>query len=160
MLEKAVVDEFRLALRGDLLQPGDSAYDTTRKVWNEMVDKRPALIVRCKGVADVIAGVRFARRHDLTLAVRGGGHNVAGNAVCDNGLMLDCSGMKSVHVDPIKRIARAEPGVTWADINHETQAFGLATTGGVVSHTGIAGLTLGRRARLVGGRNTATRATT
>ncbi|HTK98390.1 MAG TPA: FAD-binding protein, partial [Pseudomonadales bacterium] len=99
-LEKAAVEELRARLRGDLLQPGDAAYDATRKVWNEMVDKRPALIVRCKGVADVIAGVRFARQHDLVLAVRGGGHNVAGNAVCDDGLMLDCNGMKSVHVDP------------------------------------------------------------
>jgi FAD/FMN-containing dehydrogenase len=142
-LENAVVEEFRTRLRGDLLQPGDAAYDSTRKVWNEMVDKRPALIVRCRGVADVIAGVRFAKQHDLLLAVRGGGHNVAGNAVCDGGLMLDCAGMKSVRVDPIARTARAEPGVTWADLNHETQAFGLATTGGVVSHTGIAGLTLG-----------------
>ena len=111
-LEKAAVEELRARLRGDLLQPGDAAYDATRKVWNEMVDKRPALIVRCKGVADVIASVRFARQHELVLAVRGGGHNVAGNAVCDDGLMLDCNGMKSVHVDPVNGIARAEPGVT------------------------------------------------
>ena len=158
-LEKTVVEEFRARLRGDLLQPGDAAYDSTRKVWNEMVDKRPALIVRCRGVADVIAGVRFAKQHDLLLAVRGGGHNVAGNAVCDGGLMLDCAGMKSVRVDPIARTARAEPGVTWADLNHETQAFGLATTGGVVSHTGIAGLTLGGGLGWLAA-NTDTRATT
>jgi len=141
--DQAAVEDLRSRLRGDLLQAGDAAYNTTRKVWNEMVDKRPALIVRCQGVADVINAVRFAKTHQLLLSVRGGGHNVAGNAVCDGGVMIDCAAMKSVHVDPVARIARAEPGVTWAEINHETQAFGLATTGGVVSHTGIAGLTLG-----------------
>jgi FAD/FMN-containing dehydrogenase len=125
------------------IEPCDAAYDATRKVWNAMVDRRPALIVRCKGVADVLSSVRFAKSHQLLLSVRGGGHNVAGNAVCDGGLMIDCAAMKSVHVDPVARIARVEPGVTWAEINHETQAFGLATTGGVVSHTGVAGLTLG-----------------
>jgi FAD/FMN-containing dehydrogenase len=142
-LDTAAVERFRTTLRGDLLQPGDAAYEATRKVWNEMVDKRPALIVRCRGVADVINAVRFAKTQQLLLSVRGGGHNVAGNAVCDDGVMIDCAAMKSVHVDPIARIARVEPGVTWAEINHETQAFGLATTGGVVSHTGVAGLTLG-----------------
>ncbi len=142
-INAVAIEEFRSRLRGDLLQPGHEAYDATRKVWNEMVDRRPALIVRCKGVADVMASVRFAKAQQLLLSVRGGGHNVAGNAVCDGGLMIDCAAMKSVHVDPVARTARAEPGVTWADINHETQAFGLATTGGVVSHTGVAGLTLG-----------------
>jgi len=142
-IEAKAIEAFSATLRGDLLQPADAAYDTTRKVWNEMVDKRPALIVRCKGVADVMSAVRFAKAQGLLLAVRGGGHNVAGNAVCDGGLMIDCTPMKSVHVDPVARIARVEPGVTWAEINHETQAFGLATTGGVVSHTGVAGLTLG-----------------
>ena len=142
-LDSAAVGAFRASLRGDVLQPGDAAYDATRKVWNEMVDRRPALIARCKGTADVLQAVRFAKMHGLLVSVRGGGHNVAGSAVCDGGLMIDCAAMKSVHVDPIARVARAEPGVTWADFNHETQAFGLATTGGVVSHTGIAGLTLG-----------------
>ena len=108
-----------------------------------MIDKRPALIVRCVGVADVIQAVNFARTHDLLVAVRGGGHNVAGNAVCDGGLMIDLSPMKSVHVDPVRRTARAEPGATWRDFDHETQAFGLATTGGVIPTTGVAGLTLG-----------------
>ena len=142
-IDVAAIEEFRSRLRGDLLQPGDAGYDTTRKVWNEMVDKRPGddRSLQRRGRRDRRRSIRASPRPDA--GVRGGGHNVAGNAVCDHGLMLDCSGMKSVHVDPIKRIARAEPGVTWAEINHETQAFGLATTGGVVSHTGIAGLTLG-----------------
>ena len=142
-LSATAIEEFRTRLRGNLLQPGDATYDAARKIWNEMVDKRPALIVRCRGVADVINAVRFAGAHNLVVSIRGGGHNVAGNALCDGGLMIDCAEMKSVHVDPIKRIARVEPGVTWGELNHETQAFGLATTGGVVSHTGVAGLTLG-----------------
>ena len=142
-LDATVVDAFRATLRGDVLRPGDAAYDATRKVWNEMVDRHPALIARCRGAADVLQSVRFAKANGLLVSVRGGGHNVAGSAVCDDGLMIDCAAMKSVHVDPRTRIARAEPGVTWADFNHETQAFALATTGGVVSHTGIAGLTLG-----------------
>ena len=108
-----------------------------------MIDRHPALIVRCAGVADVIAAVDFAREHELLLAVRGGGHNVAGNAVCDGGLMLDLSLMKGIRVDPVARTARAEAGVTWAELDHETQAFGLAAVGGAVSTTGIAGLTLG-----------------
>ena len=142
-IDAAAIEEFRTRLRGNLLQPGDPAYDAARKIWNEMVDKRPALIVRCRGVADVMNAVRFAGSHDLIVSIRGGGHNVAGNAVCDGGLMIDCAEMKSVHVDPLARVARVEPGVTWGELNHETQAFGLATTGGVVSHTGVAGLTLG-----------------
>ena len=132
------------ALRGPLLRPGDGGYDEARKVWNGMIDRRPALIARCTGVADVMAAVRFARDH--TAARRrcsGGGHNITGNAVCEGGLMIDLSPMKSVRVDPVKRIARAEAGLTWGEYNRETQAFGLASTGGVVSTTGIAGLTLG-----------------
>src|SRR5512147_135729 len=132
-IDAAAIEEFRTRLRGNLLQPGDAAYDAARKIWNEMVDKRPALIVRCRGVADVMNAVRFAGSHDLIVSIRGGGHNVAGNAVCDGGLMIDCAEMKSVHVDPVRRVARVEPGVTWGELNHETQAFGLATTGGVVS---------------------------
>ena len=108
-----------------------------------MIDRRPALIACCSGAADVINSINFARSHHLLLAVRGGGHNLSGNAVCDDGLMINLSGMKSVRVDPVRRIARAEPGVTWAEFDRETQAFGLATTGGQVSTTGIAGLTLG-----------------
>src|SRR6201988_4011608 len=108
-----------------------------------MIDRRPVLIARCAGVADVIAAVRFARTHELLVSVRGGGHNITGNAVCEGGLMIDLSPMKSVRVDPARRAARAEAGLTWGEYNHETQAFGLASTGGVVSTTGIAGLTLG-----------------
>ncbi len=108
-----------------------------------MIDRRPALIARCAGVSDVIAAVRFARTHRLLVSVKGGGHNITGNAVCEGGLMIDLSPMKGMWVDPVKRIARAQAGLTWGEFNRETQAFGLATTGGVVSTTGIAGLTLG-----------------
>jgi FAD/FMN-containing dehydrogenase len=139
----AAVDAFTARLRGELLRPSAPGYDAARKVWNGMIDKRPALIARCAGVADVIAAVNFARTHNLLVSVRGGGHNITGNAVCDGGLMIDLSRMKSVRVDPLQRTARAEAGLTWGEYNHETQAFGLASTGGVVSTTGIAGLTLG-----------------
>ena len=143
ILEEATVQNFADSLRGPLLGPGEGGYDEARKVWNGMIDRRPALIARCAGVADVIAAVRFARTHELLVSVRGGGHNITGNAVCEGGLMIDLSPMKSVRVDPVKRTARAEAGLTWGEYNHETQAFGLASTGGVVSTTGIAGLTLG-----------------
>ena len=133
----------KTSLRGELLRAGDAAYDEARKVWNGMIDKRPGLIARCTGVADVISAVDFARTHQLLVSVRGGGHNIPGNAVCDGGLMIDLACMRSVRVDPKRRTARAEGGVTWGELDHETQAFGLATTGGSVSDTGIAGLTLG-----------------
>ena len=142
-LAEDTIAAFKTTLRGALLRPGDDGYEAARTLWNAMIDKRPALIVRCVGVADVIQAINFARTHDLLVAVRGGGHNVAGNAVCDGGLMIDLSPMKSVHVDPVRRTARAEPGVTWREFDHETQAFGLATTGGVIPTTGVAGLTLG-----------------
>lgn len=135
--------QLREGLRGQLLQPGDSAYDVARRVDNAMIDRRPALIARCAGVADVLHTVRVARARDIPVSVRAGGHNVAGNAVCDGGLMIDVSPMKGIRVDPQARTARAEAGVTWGDLDAETQAFGLATTGGVISTTGIAGLTLG-----------------
>ena len=143
ILEEATVQKFADSLRGPLLGPGEDGYDGARKVWNGMIDRRPALIARCAGVADVVAAVRFARTHELLVSVRGGGHNITGNAVCEGGLMIDLSRMKSVRVDPARRTARAEAGLTWGEYNHETQAFGLASTGGVVSTTGIAGLTLG-----------------
>src|SRR5271167_2678507 len=143
ILEEATVQNFADSLRGPLVQPGDGGYDEARKVWNGMIDRRPALIARCAGVADVIAAVRFARTHELLVSVRGGGHNITGNAVCEGGLVIDLSPMKSVRVDPAQRTARAEAGLTWGEYNRETQAFGLATTGGVGSTTGIAGLTLG-----------------
>jgi len=142
-LHEAVVQDFRTTQRGDVLAPGDEGYDAARTIWNGMIDKRPALIARCRGVADVLGAATFAREHALPLAVRGGGHNVAGNAVCDGGVMIDLSLMKGIHVDPVDRTARVEPGVLWSELDHETQAFGLATTGGTISATGVAGLTLG-----------------
>ena len=143
MVDESAVEKFKASLRGELLRRGDAGYDEARKVWNGMIDKRPALIARCRGVSDVIQCVNFARASNLLVAVRGGGHNVAGNAVCDGGLMIDLSHMKSVRIDPAHRTARAEPGLTWREFDRETQAFGLATTGGQISTTGIAGLTLG-----------------
>ena len=128
---------------GQLLQPGDAGYDEARKVHNGLVDKRPALIARCCGAADVVDAVKIARDLGLVVAVRGGGHNVAGRATVDDGLMIDLVPMKGIHVDPSRNTVRAEAGVTWAELNRETQLHGLAVTGGVVSTTGIAGLTLG-----------------
>ncbi len=128
---------------GQLLQPSDPDYEEVRKVHNGLVDKRPALIARCRGVADIRDAVGLARTLNLEVAVRGGGHNVAGRATVDGGLMIDLSLMKGIHVDPKTRTARAQGGVTWGEFNRETQLYGLATTGGVVSTTGIAGLTLG-----------------
>jgi FAD/FMN-containing dehydrogenase len=142
-LEQAAVDEFKASLRGELIGPQEAGYGAARQVWNAMIDRRPALIARCAGVADILAAVKFARRQGLPLAVRGGGHNVAGSAVCDDGLVVDLSTMKGLQVDPARRSARAEPGLTWGEFDHETQAFGLALTGGIHSTTGIAGFTLG-----------------
>ena len=130
-------------VRGTLLTRGDSGYDAARTVWNAMIDRRPGLIIRCAGAADVMAGVRFARDHGLLLAVRGGSHNIAGHAVCDHGVMLDLTPMKSVRVDPAARTARVEPGVLLGEFDREAQAFGLATPLGINSTTGVAGLTLG-----------------
>jgi FAD/FMN-containing dehydrogenase len=130
------------ALRGDLITPEDPRYEEARKVWNGLIDRRPGLIVRCAGVADVITAVTFAREHDLFVAARGGGHNVAGHAVPDGGLMIDLSRMWGVRVDPGRRTVRVEGGATLGDIDHETQTFGLAVPIGAVSATGIAGLTL------------------
>jgi FAD/FMN-containing dehydrogenase len=142
-LDEAAVQQFKAGFRGALLRPGDDGYDAARRVWNGMIDRRPALIARCAGVADVIAAVRFARESGLPATVRGGGHNVTGTAVCDGGLMIDVSLMKGLRVDPHARTARAQAGLTWGEFDHETQAFGLAVTGGQISTTGIAGLTLG-----------------
>ena len=142
-LSEATARELRGALRGELVLPGDAAYDEARSVWNGTVDRRPALIARCAGSSDVIAAVGLARREGLTVAVRGGSHNVAGNATCDGGLVIDLSPMKGVRVDAQARAARAEGGLTWGEFDKQTQAFGLATTGGLVSSTGIAGFTLG-----------------
>ena len=143
VLDEGTVSAFRARLRGELIRPGDGRYDEARKVWNGMIDRRPALIARCAGVADVIAAVNFAREQRLPVAIRGGSHNVTGNAVCDGGLVIDLSAMRGIRVDPEKRTARAEGGNTWGDLDHATHAFGLAAPGGIISTTGIAGLTLG-----------------
>ena len=142
-LDPGTVQDFAARLRGSLLRHGDVAYDEVRKLFNGMIDHRPALIARCGDAADVIAAVQFARQQDLLVSIKGGGHGVAGKAVCDGGLMIDFSHMKSIRVDPTERTVRAEPGVLGAELDRETQAFGLATPVGTVSTTGIAGLTLG-----------------
>ena len=139
----ADVLQFKAGLRGQLLRPGDDTYDEARKLWNGMFDRRPALIARCAGTADVISAVNFARDRRLLTAVRGGGHSFPGHSVCDGGLVIDLSPMKAIRVDPATRIVRAEAGVKWIEFDRATQAFGLSTTGGTVSDTGIAGLTLG-----------------
>jgi hypothetical protein len=141
-LDGATVDEFRGALRGNSLLEGDSGYDEARIIWNGSADKRPAIIAQCVGAADVIDAVNFSRDQNLLVAVRGGGHNVAGNAVCDGGIVIDLSSMNGVRVDPVARRARAGGGAVLGDIDRETQAFGLAAPLGVVSLTGIGGLTL------------------
>lgn len=140
---KESFDTFKASLRGTLFEPADPGYEEARKIWNATVDRKPALIVRCAGVADVIAALRFAGETGLPLAVRGGGHNIAGTAVCDNGLVIDLSGMRAVRIDPTAKMAWVEPGATLADFDHEAQAFGLATPLGINSTTGVAGLTLG-----------------
>ncbi|WP_154854272.1 FAD-binding oxidoreductase [Cyclobacterium xiamenense] len=134
---------FQSSLRGALLLPDLEGYNQSRTIWNAMIDKYPAMVVKCAGVSDVIAAVNFARENQLVLAIKAGGHSFAGRSTCDGGLLIDLSAMKGVRVDPVKQTARAEAGALLADLDHETQAFGLAVTAGVVSHTGIAGLTLG-----------------
>lgn len=137
------LDALSDAVRGDVILPDDPRYDDARRVYNALHDRRPAVVVRPASAGDAVTAVRFARDHALRLAVRGGGHAVAGHGTCDDGLVLDLSRMRAVRVDPVRRTARAGGGCTWADFDHATHAFGLATTGGVVSSTGIAGLTLG-----------------
>lgn len=139
----AAVQELASRLRGELIQPSDTIYDSARKVYNAMIDKHPVLIIRCADVADVIAGVNFARECGLTLAVRGGGHNGPGLGVCDDGLVLDLSRMKGIRVDPAARTVRVEGGATWGSVDHSTHPFGLATPSGFISSTGVGGLTLG-----------------
>lgn len=142
-VEQEIIDRLCAAVRGQVLQPGDEQYDATRAIWNGMIDKKPAVIVQCTGVADVIASVNIAREANLLVAVRGGGHNWAGLAACDGGILIDLSPMKGILIDPEDRIARVQGGVTWGELDHEAQAFGLAVTGGHISTTGVAGLTLG-----------------
>jgi FAD/FMN-containing dehydrogenase len=143
VLDRPVLESLRTGLRGAVLAPDDPNYETARRVHNGMIDKRPAVIARCTGVADVMVAFQFGIEQRLPVAVRGGGHNVAGKAVCDDGIVIDLSPMKGMRVDPVKRLAHAQAGLTWGEFDWETQAFGLATTGGAVSTTGIAGLTLG-----------------
>jgi FAD/FMN-containing dehydrogenase len=141
-LDDGATQTLASAIRGEIVRPGDATYDDVRRVWNGMIDKRPALIVRCQGTTDVAAAVNFARERQLLVSVRGNGHNVAGNAISDGGLMIDLMPMKGIHVDPAKRTARVQPGATWNDLDRETQTFGLATPGGEVSTTGVSGYTL------------------
>jgi FAD/FMN-containing dehydrogenase len=142
-MDSQALQELRTNHRGDVITPDDPRYDTARRVWNAMIDRRPALIARPRTAVDVMTGVQFARKHRLQLAVRGGAHGVAGRGTCDDGLVIDFCDMKAIRVDPAAQTARAEPGVKWTELDRETQAFGLATTGGTVGDTGIAGLTLG-----------------
>jgi len=137
------IEELESTFRGRLIQPDDPDYDQERQVWNGYIDKYPALIAQCSGTADVIDAVKFARKNDIEVSVRGGGHNVAGTALCDDGMMIDLSKMRGIDVDPTQKLARVEGGATWGDLDRETQVFGLAAPGGVVSTTGVAGLTLG-----------------
>jgi len=142
-VDEQAVEQLRARHRGELICPGDAGYDAARRIWNGSVDKHPGMIARCSGVADVIEAVSFARDNDVLLAVRGGGHNVGGRALCDDGLVIDFSRMKGIHVDPKSRTVRAQPGATLGDLDRETHVFGGAVPAGVVSKTGIAGLTLG-----------------
>ncbi|MFL9909541.1 FAD-binding oxidoreductase [Paraburkholderia sp. RL17-337-BIB-A] len=142
-VSSSAVEELKAVVRGQLLLPGDAGFDEARSIWNAMIDRHPAMVLRCAGAADVRRGVAFARDNGLPLAVRGGGHNIAGTALCDDGLVIDLSLMKSVHIDAAARRAYVEPGATLRDFDHEAQAFGLATPLGINSTTGVAGLTLG-----------------
>jgi FAD/FMN-containing dehydrogenase len=142
-IDQAAVADLRTRLRGALLTPTDEGYDAARRIWNAMIDRRPGVIAQCTSREDVQAAVAFAREHDLIISIRGGGHNIAGLALCDGGMTIDLSPMKDMRVDTDARTVRAQPGLTWGEFDRETQRFGLATTGGAVSTTGIAGLTLG-----------------
>ncbi len=143
MINQSSVQQFRESLRGQLIQPGDPSYDDARQIYNAMIDKHPLLIAQCANVADVISAVNFGRENGLLIAVRGGGHNGPGLGSCDDGLVIDLSRMKGVHVDPDRRTVRVEPGCTQGDMDHATHAFGLAVPAGIVSTTGVGGLTLG-----------------
>jgi FAD/FMN-containing dehydrogenase len=143
MVANATIKEFGEGLRGSIIGPDDSGYDDARKVHNGMIDKKPLMIVYCKDVADVIRTVNFARNNDLLLSVRCGGHNAGGLGICDDGVVLDLSGIKYTHVDPVAKTVVAGGGCTWGDVDHATHAFGLATPSGIISTTGVGGLTLG-----------------
>jgi hypothetical protein len=142
-IDDASLSDLRISFRGPLIRPADAEYDERRRVWNGSIDRHPALIARCTGVADVMAAVRFARKHELLTAVRGGGHSFPGHSTCDGGIVIDLGLMKGTRIDPEGRIARAQAGLLLGELDHETQPFGLAVPAGIVTHTGIAGLTLG-----------------
>ncbi len=142
-LQQATLQQFKAGLRGQLVQPDDAEYESARRVYNGMIDKRPALVARCQDIADVILAVNFARQQQLLLAVRGGGHNGGGLGTCDGGLVIDLMRMRGIRVDPAARTVRVEGGCTWGDVDHATHAFGLATPSGIISSTGVGGLTLG-----------------
>src|SRR5262244_989671 len=143
MLSESAVTAFKAEVRGEVLEPGDPRYEATRKVYNAMIDLNPRLIARCSDVADVIAAVKFGREHKLPLSIRSGGHNAAGLGVCDDGLVIDLSQIRYVRVDPKKRTVLAGGGAVWGDVDHATHAFGLAVPAGIISTTGVGGLTLG-----------------
>lgn len=143
MFSDSALQQFRKNIRGEVVHPGDPVYDAARRVWNKMIDKRPALIARCLGTSDVIRCVEFAREHNLIAAVRGGGHNIAGKSLCNDGLLIDLSSMKGIHVNSVRKTARAQAGLKLGEFDRETQIFGLATTMGVATDTGVAGITLG-----------------
>src|SRR5262245_19205497 len=141
-IDAEALEAFVVGIRGRVLRPGEPGYDEARAIWNGLIDRRPALIVQCSGTADVVDAVNFAREQRLPLSIKGGGHNVGGNAVNDGGLVIGLSQMRGVHVDPAAGIVRAQGGATWGECDRESQLFGLAVPGGVVSTTGIGGLTL------------------
>src|SRR5947209_1461626 len=143
VLEKMDSATLKASLRGELLQPGDEGYEAARKVYNGMIDKHPALIARCADVADVITAVNFGRENNLLVSIRGGGHNAGGLGICDNGLVIDLSRIRYTHVDPEAGTVRVGGGSTWGDVDHATHAFGLAVPSGIISTTGVGGLTLG-----------------
>jgi hypothetical protein len=143
LIDSGVIEDFSKGVAGSVVLPTDPNYESARKIWNASIVKHPGMIVRCSGVADVVHAVKFARTNDLLVAIRGGGHNVAGRALCDDGIVIDFSEMRGVYVDPRKRTARVQAGATLGDVDRETHLFGLAVPAGVVSKTGIAGLTLG-----------------
>ena len=143
MLNQTDIQEYRAGLRGSLLEPSDKSYDDARKVYNGMINKHPHLIAKCTDVADVIRSVNFARKNNLLLSIRGGGHNAGGLGVCDDGLVIDLSLIKYTRVDPVAKTVVAGGGCTWGDVDHATHAFGLANPSGILSSTGVGGLTLG-----------------
>jgi FAD/FMN-containing dehydrogenase len=152
-VDSGAVDRLRKRSRGAVVLPGQNGYDQLREIWNGQINRYPAVIARVACVEDIVAAVQFGREQGLVVSVRGGGHSISGLAVCDGGLMIDCAAMRAIHVDPIGMRAFAEPGATWGDFDYQTQAFGLATPGGTVTHTGIAGLTLGGGFGWLGGKH-------